>query len=745
MEFQAVSWYGADIEDGVYNIYISGRTKEGESVVVNVQNFVFYFYAKVPPSWGRIQVHHFTEYLNFRLKENRIVSSKIVKKKCLYPFQNNEYSEYIRLCFNREDAFRHCKSMLNYPINVRKISGQPIEIEVFESNVEPLIRFTHLRNIRTTGWIKIDKYKKGDMYIVDWRNVSPCGDEYEDIAPFRILSWDIECQSSRGFPEFPDANIPGDFISQIGCSLHTYGGETKKVVFSSLECDGFDGLVQCDGEKDLLVKFFGLVESFDPDIFTGYNTWGFDDRYLYIRLTKIHKLDYLLESISRIPNMGCTLENKHLNSGAYGFNEFNIFTCPGRETFDLIMYIRREYKLDSYKLDSVAKHFNLDKGKEDMPYKRLFEILDKGNESPGEMKMVCEYCVQDAYLVVELMEKLCFIPNCIEMAKSTRVPMNWLLLKGQQCKVFSQMVYESRLNDFVVPVFKSTGKGEKFKGATVLTARRGAYFEPVAGLDFKSLYPSIMIAYNMCYSTLVVDQKYMDLPGIEYEVVEWVERYDDGTEKEYKFTFVQNVKGILPDILERLWESRNQCKREMKKCRGTFRAMVLNGKQLAIKVTMNSVYGFTGASNGMLPCKPIAASVTAKGREMIEITSKMAEELYSCITTYGDSVPGYQKVCLEGGSVRIDSLFGLGYNIVKYGDKEQIFPSGIDAWTHGGWSRLRRVIRHHTGKRLYRVKTDKGEVFVTEDHSLFGVDMCEIRPGDLKVGTRIKWVCPLEK
>ena len=156
-------------------------------------------------------------------------------------------------------------------------------------------------------------------------------------------------------------------------------------------------------------------------------------------------------------------------------------------------------------------------------------------------------------------------------------------------------------------------------------------------------------------------------------------------------------------------------------CPYRFKSQVYNGKQLAIKVTMNSVYGFTGAGKGMLPCRAIAASVTAKGRQMIAHTSKMAQELYPCTTTYGDSVPGYQevKVKIKGVSkdLKIEELYNHYLDIVPSFDytnggrgKKQLLvcEHDIDAWSASGWSKLRRVIRHKTRKRLYRVKTDKG-------------------------------------
>jgi len=843
LKFQAISWFGKDVEcqesddnsddNGTstskeYQIFVHGVTLNGDSVCLRIMNFVSYFYVKIPEKyqsmWSFEQTKIFINYVKFRLKgfKQNLVANTLVEKIDVEGFTNLKKQKYIRLCFNSEEAFLKAKYLFGKPLKITQLSQTEIRFWPYESNVDHLVRFCHLRDIRTAGWIIV---RKGDYSLEDdqissvqiqatvhWKQVHPyLVDEKDctDIAPFRILSWDIECQSSRGFPEFPDANIKGDIISQIGCSLWIFGKQKIKFILSCFDSDDIDEgiLIICKNEKTLIKNFCNLISSLDPDILTGYNTWGFDDKFLWKRI-EINGMHGYANRLSRIDEVEPVLMERNLNSGAYGNNEFKILECPGRETLDLIMAIRRDHKLESYKLGNVGLHFKqgtkvsmVDKiGKEGWSslgftekqinatlvddknwkineYDMMFRILNSNNKS--YMKIVCDYCMQDADLVINLMDKLCVIPNNIEMAKSTRVPISWLLLKGQQCKVFSQIVYEARLRDFVVPVLDYDDKPQmKFKGATVLTALRGAYFEPVAGLDFKSLYPSIMIAYNMCHSTLVKDPRYLGIKGVEYETIAWHEEAheDDNTKEwveaaDYSFTFVQNIKGLLPDILDLLWKDRNETKIEMKGeikkccsehnkgpyddcpgCPYRFKNKVLNGKQLAIKVTMNSIYGFTGAGKGMLPCRPVAASVTAKGREMIAHTSKLAQESYSCTTCYGDSVPGYQKVKVQVGDNIEDVEIGLLYS--KYSeivpsigyvnggrDKNQLLVSNTDinAWTANGWQKLQRIIRHKTKKEIFKVVTDKGVVYVTKDHSLIDINGNQIKPTDLEIGNKVMW------
>jgi DNA polymerase delta subunit 1 len=143
-----------------------------------------------------------------------------------------------------------------------------------------------------------------------------------------------------------------------------------------------------------------------------------------------------------------------------------------------------------------------------------------------------------------LFEKFAVLPNHIEMAKVTRVPFEYLITRGQSIKVFSQIAYETRKAGYLIPVLPRMEIDGKFQGATVLESHVGHYTRPVCGLDFASLYPSIQIAFSLCYSTIVLDPKYLGLPGIEYHTI------DCGNN--LSFTFVQNQPAVLVDILKNL-------------------------------------------------------------------------------------------------------------------------------------------------------------------------------------------------
>jgi DNA polymerase elongation subunit (family B) len=360
------------------------------------------------------------------------------------------------------------------------------------------------------------------------------------------------------------------------------------------------------------------------------------------------------------------------------------------------------------------------------------------------------------------------------MANVTWVPIEYIESKGQQIKVHSQLAYEARLNDYLVPTipYKDSSEleeEEKFTGATVQEAEPGAHFEQISGLDFASLYPSIMIANNYSYETIVKGEKYDNIDEVEYKDIIWTEEAGTPHERVEKVRFVQNKKGILPIMLEKLWTERKSIKKEMKKVKAQLKETkdeeekaalsmqydVLDGFQLAMKVSMNSIYGFTGANLGRLPEKRIAAATTAEGRRMIQACKEYVESNYDCKVVYGDSVTGYtpiyvyDKINKTTKIIKIEDLINYidtnenenKWRYCENSDKEyiELTKFKIYTWTEVGWTQLHRIIKHklQQSKKIIRIVTQCGIVDVTDDHSLLLENGDEISPKNLKLGDKL--------
>ena len=620
VQFQALTWEARDVEDE-HHISIFGKTEQGRSVCVTTK-FEPYFFLKLPAGCSKGTVELLYERLD-SLRKDCLTGFSLTSQKDVWGFSNNEQSFFMHLTFKNLEARRKVNSLLMY-------SSEFAKYRVYESNLDPVLRLMHRTGIQSTGWLDTGTScvranlarVQIDLWCNNWRDLRPV--DRDDVAPFVVASVDIECYSSTG--KFPDPNINGDACFQIAISLCEFGCDEPydRVCLCYKETEG-DDVISFKTERELLLAFKDYIQKKSCDIITGWNIFGFDLHYIYTRAAKNGcGLDFY--QLGRLKNTESHLIEKKLSSSALGDNLLKLLPMPGRFIFDLFHEVKKNYKLDSYKLDNVSKLYLGDQ-KIDMPAKEMFRRYKEGD--PKKLGEVAEYCIKDTLLPHRLTKKLCTLLNMLEMAKATWVPCNYLVERGQQIKVFSQLTKKARELGYMVPTIKyGSLPEEEYEGATVLEAVKGAYYTPITALDFEALYPSIMCAHNLCYSTLVMDSKFDNLPGITYE------SFQVG-EKTYKFA--QDVPSLLPAILVELKSFRKKAKRDMAAATGFMRE-VYNGKQLAFKVSMNSVYGFTGAGRGILPCVPIASSTTRQGRQMIEDTKNYVEANFpGAKVRYGDT------------------------------------------------------------------------------------------------------------
>ena len=179
-----------------------------------------------------------------------------------------------------------------------------------------------------------------------------------------------------------------------------------------------------------------------------------------------------------------------------------------------------------------------------------------------------------------------------------------------------------------------------------------------------------------------------------------------------------------------------------------FECDVFDALQVAYKVTANSLYGQIGARTSPIYLKDIAACTTSTGREMIMIAKKFVEDNYNADVIYGDSVMPYTPITYKIDNQLFINTFEkiegkwTEYNNFKPDDtdrfeKEQINPLNMKVWTNNGWAVVKRIIRHKTVKKIYRVLTHTGLVDVTEDHSLLDNNCQIIKPGNCVVGQEL--------
>uniref|UniRef100_A0A2K5RGD5 DNA polymerase n=1 Tax=Cebus imitator TaxID=2715852 RepID=A0A2K5RGD5_CEBIM len=630
-----------------------GVTDEGVSVCCHIHGFAPYFYTPAPPGFGPEHLGDLQRELNLAIsRDNRggkeltgpaVLAVELCSRESMFGYHGHGPSLFLRITLALPRLVAPARRLLEQGIRVAGL-GTP-SFAPYEANVDFEIRFMVDTDIVGCNWLELPagkyalrlKEKATQCQLeadVLWSDVvsHPPEGPWQRIAPLRVLSFDIECAGRKGiFPE-PER----DPVIQI-CSLGLRWGEQEpflRLALTLRPCAPILGakVQSYEKEEDLLQAWSTFIRIMDPDVITGYNIQNFDLPYLISRaqILKVQTFPFL----GRVAGLRSNIRDSSFQSKQTGRRDTKVVSMVGRVQMDMLQVLLREYKLRSYTLNAVSFHF-LGEQKEDVQHSIITD-LQNGNDQTRRRLAV--YCLKDAYLPLRLLERLMVLVNAVEMARVTGVPLSYLLSRGQQVKVVSQLLRQGRHQARLWPP-PGNGGGEDYTGATagqgaawellVLTPHRGCappryYDVPIATLDFSSLYPSIMMAHNLCYTTLL-------RPGAAQKLGYGVQ-FSNLTEDQFIKT-----KGLLPQILENLLSARKRAKAELSRETDPLRRQVLDGRQLALKVSANSVYGFTGAQVGKLPCLEISQSVTGFGRQMIEKTKQLVESKYTVENGYSTS------------------------------------------------------------------------------------------------------------
>tara|TARA_B100001093_G_scaffold437457_1_gene436375 strand:+ start:8719 stop:11280 length:2562 start_codon:yes stop_codon:yes gene_type:complete len=337
--------------------------------------------------------------------------------------------------------------------------------------------------------------------------------------------------------------------------------------------------------------------------------------------------------ISNVLTTKCVYEETNFEANATGSLVQKMFLHSYWSVLDPWLYLKKSlHKLKSYSLKNCMQHFcpNEARTKVDLPYDVMFSYLESND--PIKLGEVAVYCAMDAFAPLLLIQQLQCVLETQMFSSLVRVPFSLLMTCGQQKKIISKLKERIHLDGWVLNNYpKSQDNKGKYKGAIVVPPKSGYHQACVGTLDFASLYPSIMIANNIGFSTFVWDKDYNRVKKLHLQTNKISSDLGD-------CQFIKKSRGfagLVPMLSKELLQARKKVKKEMKQASG-YRKSVLNKRQLSIKVLANSVYGFVGTKTGPLSLRKLAASVTAKGREMIMTTRKVCKQRgYEVI--YGDT------------------------------------------------------------------------------------------------------------
>lgn len=653
--------------------------------MLHVTDFLHYLYVAAPVSFGQGDCQNFKIFLESQIAQHSpaVHSVQMVLRENLYGFQGNQQNPYLKITVTDPKFINKVRTTIESGnANWKGMWKATDGIMTFDS-IQYVLRFMVDTKLAGMSWVEVpsSSYKlihpnerqsncqiEAECSYRDMIAHKPEG-EWSKMAPLRILSFDIECAGRKGI--FPEPNQ--DPVIQIANVVTRYG-EKKPFVRNVFCLDKTSSIVNTQvfefaQEEKMLKGWRDFLEQVDPDIIIGYNISNFDFPYLLDRAKhlKVNGFDYW----SRLHSVKSVAKETNFSSKQMGNRDTKATNTNGRLQLDLLQLVQRDHQLRSYTLNSVCAQF-LGEQKEDVHHTIITELF---NGTPESRRRLAVYCLKDAYLPQRLMDKLSCLENYTEMARVTGVPFNFLLSRGQQVKFVSQLFRKAQEQKLVIPNFRTDSSGEQYEGATVIEPTRGYYDVPIATLDFASLYPSIIQAHNLCYTTLL-NKTSVEKLGLKKDDDYIVTPNGD------MFATTKLRKGLLAQILEELLTARKQAKRELATETDPFKKAVLNGRQLALKISANSVYGLTGATVGKLPCLEIASSTTSYGRQMIEKTKEEVEAKYTIANgythdaevIYGDT----DSVMVKFGTKDLAESMKLGEEAAAYVSSKFIKPIKLE-------------------------------------------------------------------
>ncbi|KAJ3042139.1 DNA polymerase delta catalytic subunit [Rhizophlyctis rosea] len=551
---------------------------------------------------------------------------------------------------------------------------------------------------RTTGIVG----KQGEMAPLKLlcMMVTPLIDEYPDAVPGnggsssstagkkrKVSSTSSKSTSkskttSKDSPTPPPA--PHTITGFISCTLttaHTLTHSTESdvtVIFSHTHSDLSSSsppsprlhIWSYPSEREMLSGFQSFLLAVDPDVVTGYDvseqilflveraekcgcggTWPYLSRVVGQRVKASRRQIYGAHWVRSQRRMASTSNR-----------EFKILPLTGRIVLDMRQIIERDKSLRSYSFaDSVQSLLQITK--EVLPPQVITSLFLESSE--GRQRVV-DYVKKDVEMCMRLVKTGAWLVAYVEIARVTGLNIAVCVLveseavgkvkgdvetdvkdtfhRGQMIRFWSQLFRYCRGLKTLIPTTSDRNESGMTEGpVTLLPPPTYNTTDPLVVLDFRSLYPSIIIAHNMSFDTLIMKGDRRKLGEGDWEA-------GLGVASEWGFVKAHVKKGIVPSILEIFLAQRRKVKKQMKEEKDPIMKVILNGRQQALKVSANAIYGFTGSQSSPLQCLPIAECTILHGVNMLMSLKSLIDSTYKgCEVVYGDTDSVFVK--MEGVGV----------------------------------------------------------------------------------------------
>jgi DNA polymerase I len=369
-------------------------------------------------------------------------------------------------------------------------------------------------------------------------------------------------------------------------------------------------------ERDILTQFKNFVNHEDPDIIIGYNIDGYDLPLLIERM----KVNNVRADFARDFSFPHRVQDRY-------------WRMHGRIISDVWWNVKKYLHPKSETLNAVSREL-LNEGKDNINRLKIKEEWENRQDE------VIKYCIKDADLTLRIYEKLRVVDRNMFMSTVTKLPLDDVTNGGTSNYVDSILIREADRKNIGVKLTYRVDKTAPIEGGYVRSIGAGLYSNVVV-LDFKSMYPSMIIKYNICFTTLSPDGKITAPNGVHYL---------DRTQKE----------GLIPKILQDLMRERDEVKKMAKNASSESDRNYYDGVQGAIKILMNTFYGVLASSFYRFTNPEIGSSVTHYARNTIQnVMDKLERSGHRVI--YGDT----DSVFIESGKSSVDETVKFGEELSK--------------------------------------------------------------------------------
>jgi DNA polymerase I len=476
------------------------------------------------------------------------------------------------------------ESVRRYRERVREIKGVK---DVVEADIRFSMRYILDKELRPCGWhvARVKEQPPTRSFRVDseYEIVGDVRSLEESTPPkdLRLMAVDIEVYTEHGSPK-PSR----DPVMIIGTG--TPSGGVKQFVAEDLN------------DKRVIEEFVSYILDQDPDIVVGYNSNHFDWPYLIERARVLGVRFDIGRKVGVPPS-----------TSTYGH-----VSIPGRLNVDLYNYAEEIPEIKLKSLDIVAEYLGVMK-REERTLIDYTEFPKYWKTREGREKLL-KYNADDVVSTLGLSDK--FLPFAMQLSYVTRLPLDQVGAASVGFRLEWVLMYEAYKRDELIPN-REEREAEPYKGAVVFKPVPGIH-ENIAVLDFTSMYPSIMIKYNVGPDTIEAGECIEELHNIAPEV---------------GHCFRASPPGFFKSVLSKLLQLRKAIREEMKRYPPTsYEYRLLDERQRAIKILANATYGYMGWAGARWYCKPCAEAVTAWGRQLIRKAVELATSL-GLKAIYGDT------------------------------------------------------------------------------------------------------------